>query len=229
MGHDEAASVPDVEGQDGEGDAIAADGDALGEPLLEPKPCRLLQRRQELSHGGSLRHERVHRPHRRHGLLGDGTGVAVLLPDPASEADDDAAVHERRDDEKHQRRQRHQHELPHQREPKCVAADEHGGVHHEVWHLLAQHVLHHKAVVGHAGDHLRRRPLLQVEILHVLPEHRLKVPRPHPRRLPLRRPHPAIPLCLYNTQITGGSQLAPPLPWRHWNVTGDPYAHLETP
>uniref|UniRef100_A0A0E0G332 Uncharacterized protein n=1 Tax=Oryza nivara TaxID=4536 RepID=A0A0E0G332_ORYNI len=43
MGHDEAASVPDVEGQDGEGDAVATDGDALGKPLLEPQSHRLLE------------------------------------------------------------------------------------------------------------------------------------------------------------------------------------------
>uniref|UniRef100_A0A0E0NB02 Uncharacterized protein n=1 Tax=Oryza rufipogon TaxID=4529 RepID=A0A0E0NB02_ORYRU len=195
MVHDEAAAVPDVEGPDGEGDAVAADGDALGEPLLEPEPRRLLERCRELSHGGPLRHERVHRARRRHGLLGDGAGAGVLLPDPAGEADEDAAVHEPRDDEQHHRRQRHQRQPPQQREPDGVAAGEHGGVHDEVGHLLAQHVLHHEAVVGHAGDHLRRRPLLQVEVLHVLPEHRPKVPCPHPRCLPLRRPRPAIPLC----------------------------------
>uniref|UniRef100_A0A0E0G314 DUF834 domain-containing protein n=2 Tax=Oryza nivara TaxID=4536 RepID=A0A0E0G314_ORYNI len=106
MVHDEAAAVPDIEGQDGEGDAVAADGDALGEPLLEPEPHRLLQRRRELSHGGPLRHERVHRPHRRYGLLSDGTSVGVLLPAPASEADDDAAIYETRDDEQKHRWQR---------------------------------------------------------------------------------------------------------------------------
>ena len=35
MVHDEAAAVPDVEGVDGEGDAVGAEGDALGEPLPE--------------------------------------------------------------------------------------------------------------------------------------------------------------------------------------------------
>jgi hypothetical protein len=195
--HDEAAAVPDVERPDGEGDAVAADGDALGEPLLDAEPRRLLERGGELRHGAALGHERVHGAHGRDGLLGDGARPRVLLPDPAREADEDAAVHEARDDEQQHGRQRHQREVPQQREPDGVAAQEHGAVHHEVGHLLAQHVLHHQAVVGDAGDHLRRRPHLEVEVLHVLPEHRPQVPLPHPRRLPLRRARPAVPLCVY--------------------------------
>jgi hypothetical protein len=192
--HDEAAAVPEVEGRDGEGGAVAAEGEALGEPLLDPEPRRLLERGGELRHDPPLRHERVHGARRRHGLRGQGSRALVLLPDPAREADEDARVHEARDDEQQHGRQRHQRELPHESEPDGVAADEQGDVHQEVGHLLAQRVQHDEAVVGHAGHHVGHRAGLEVEELHVLPENRLQVPRPHP----LRRPRPAVSLVRIN-------------------------------
>jgi len=194
--HDEPAAVPNVEGEDGIGDAVAADGDALGEPLLQAERYQLLQRGGEPRRGAPLRDERVHGAHRRDRLLGDGARAPVLLPDPARQAELDSAVEQAGDDEQQHGRQRHHREPPLQREPDGVAAHERGDAHHEVGQLLAQHVLHHQAVVGDAGDHLRRRAAgLEVEVLHVLPEHRPKVTQPHPRRLPLRRPRPAVPLC----------------------------------
>nr|CAB3446859.1 unnamed protein product [Digitaria exilis] len=170
--HDESAAVPEVERRDGHQHGVAgANREALGEPLPEPEPQRLLERGGEPRHGAPLRHERVHGARRRHGLLGDGARARVLLPDPARDADDDAAVDDPGDDEQEHGGQGHECQPPHGRERHGVAAQKRGHVHHKVGHLLGQGVLHDEAVVGHAGDHLGGRAGPEVEVLHVLPEH----------------------------------------------------------
>ena len=65
--HDEAAAVPGDECPYGKGDAAAADGDALGEPLSEPESRGLVERGGEPRHGARLRRKRVHHAHGRDG------------------------------------------------------------------------------------------------------------------------------------------------------------------
>ncbi|RWW13741.1 hypothetical protein BHE74_00046924 [Ensete ventricosum] len=75
----------------------------------------------------------------------------------------------------------------------AACADQRGGRNSK--DLLAENVLDDEAVAGDAGDDLGAGPGVEVEVLDVLPHHRLQIPRSHSRGLTLAGSRPAISLC----------------------------------
>ncbi|RWW36754.1 hypothetical protein BHE74_00058198 [Ensete ventricosum] len=133
--HGNPAAVPSYEGPDGEGDGVAADGDALGEPLTQAEFDGILERVREHAHGAQLGDGGVGSAHGGDSLLRDGAGLLVLITDILRQVHEYPGIHDARYDEKQEGGEGNQREPPHHDEPDGVAADKQRYVLHEVGHL----------------------------------------------------------------------------------------------
>lgn len=92
--HDKAAAIPGHEGPDGEGDAVAAHSQALGEALAEAELDGALEGGGEPGHGLGLANKGVDGADGGDGLLGYDAGLVVLEADLHGHVHEHAAVDE---------------------------------------------------------------------------------------------------------------------------------------